>query len=181
MKNKLTKFICAVVMLIMSVGVLCACNKDDVFENKYNTTMYYGSVINDLNEEFLLANSTRGTEYQGQLLPDDTRPITNVQTICDEDEFDVAFKDFPSQINFEKEMLVLYFFSGSIIENLVSGEKIFEYQIKDMSLNDNDLNIVVTKKPLVEGPTGSPLTQECLIFKMDKLNIDSVKVKIIYL
>ena len=36
MKKTLIKFICLIVVLIMCVGVMCACNKDDDFRNPRN-------------------------------------------------------------------------------------------------------------------------------------------------
>lgn len=131
-------------------------------------------------EKYLQDNSTQNAKYYDEYIDNDTRPITNTQVISNKIEFDNAFKEFPDDVNFEQEILIAYFFTGAIIVNTTTGRKIFTYRIKKLNVKDSILNIVFEKKKMVDGPTGSPPTQECLVVKMKKVEFAEINIDFEY-
>ena len=113
-KMKLTsKILCLGLILVMTLGMLCACDKGDKFDNKYNAVLYE-SMVDSFNEAYLSANSTHGI-YSPEYAENDTRPHTITNVISNKDEFNAAFKEFPTDVDFDKEMIIVHFFTISYI------------------------------------------------------------------
>ena len=167
--------VAAISVLALSAIFLCGCHNTEI---NYNDTLY-DLVLDYLNDEYLSAHSTHGI-YHIAYLENDTRPDEYIELIDNEEDFILAFNSFPDEIDFDKEMLILYFFSGDIIVNTSTGERIFSYSIANLTYAENKIEIFFAKKQLVEGPTGSPLSQECLVVKLKKTNIKTIDVKLIY-
>lgn len=167
------KIICLGIIFVSCLVIFYGCGG-----NNYNAVIY-DTAKEWMNEAFLQANSTQGTKYDGVYLDNDTRPKTNTKIIENIEEFNAAFIEFPVDINFEKEMLIMYFHTGDSLINTSTGDRILTYKIKKINANNGELNIVFEKKKTVKGPTGSPPTQECLVVKMDKIEINTINVEIV--
>jgi len=158
-------------ILVTTVGILVSCGG----VKKYHATLY-DTALKWMTDEYITANMTKNS-----MIPESREsPGSIINTIRTESEFEDAFTTFPKKLDFEKEMLVLYFFTGDIIIHKITGERIFSYRIKKISFVDEVLNLTFEKKALVKGPTGSPPTQECLVVAMDKLDYSAINVKKIY-
>lgn len=158
-------------ILVTTVGLLVSCGG----VKKYHATLY-DTALAWMTDEYITANMTRNS-----MIPESSEsPRSIINTIRTESEFEDVFTTFPKKLDFEKEMLVLYFFTGVIIINTQTGERVFSYRIKKISLENEVLNITFARKALVKGPTGSPPTQECLVVAMDKVDYSAINVKKIY-
>ena len=141
-----------------------------------NTEIPYNAVIYDraityLKDDYREANMT-GFWGNGEG-PDDIRQVIKTQQ-----EFEEAFESFPEELDFETQMLVLYFFT-----DIYDG---FGCSIKDVNFNEETLNIKILhhqaepdKDGLVPPCTSAP-THRCLLIKMDKLDFQELEVKIVY-
>lgn len=142
---------------------------------EYNAIMF-DRAIEWMHSDYIEKNATRNS-----MMPESvTYPKTINHFITSQNDFEIAFSKFPTSINFDNEMLVIYFFTGDILINKLTGDRIFTYRINDLSILDDCLNIVFAKKALVSGPTGSPPTQECLVVKMNKANVVEAIIELIY-
>lgn len=157
-------------MLIVSLWFFAGCRGEN-----YNAEVY-DTAIEWMTSDYIAENTTRNSS----ITESESAPITITNIIAIQSDFNNAFIEFPPEVDFEKEMLIIYFFTGDIIINQVTGDRIFSYKIKSINIANEKLNIVFTKKTLVSGPTGSPPTQECLVVKMDKTHVTATNIEIIY-
>ena len=158
------------VLAILLFSVACARENPIV---KYNATLY-DEAMEWMYPDYVEENATLGTGNSGVSLP---RTVTRL--ITTQEDYEKAFSEFPVSINFENEMLIVYFFTGDIIIDTFTGDRIFNYKIKTLDINERNIHIVIEKEKLVSGPTGSPPTQECLIIKMSKVNIMEANIELI--
>lgn len=151
---------------------LVACVKEDSIV-KYNATLY-DEVMEWMYPDYIEENATLGTGNSGVSLP---RTVTRL--ITTQEDYEKAFSVFPVSINFENEMLIVYFFNGDGIVYR-DGEKIFVYSLKNIKVNEKNVRVVIEKETLVSGPTGLPLTQMCLVIKMNKTDVREVNIELIF-
>ena len=74
-------------------------------------------------------------------------------------------------------MLIVYFFTGSIVVNPETGERFFNDRIKNLKVDNGEVCIVIEEEALLEGPTGFPPMQECFVIKMNKVDVTNVKIE----
>ena len=169
------KILCLGVVLVMALGIFCACDKDEddiKFDNKYNAVLYE-SMVDCLNESYLLANSTYGLSGDGYV-ENDTRPHTRTNIIRNKKEFNAAFKEFPTNVDFNKEMIIVYFFT---ITNIW-----YKCELENVIYEDGHLQIDILGKSTVNDmmPRNVAPQQECFVIKIAKLNVSSIDVREIY-
>ncbi len=105
------KFVATVLVLIMSIGLFTGC-----FNNKYNAVLYddqFASVKKWINEDFLVENRVNGyyRDENDELIhiTDKKSPIVHILT--EEEMYNEIFTDCSLEIDFEKQMVILYIFS----------------------------------------------------------------------
>ena len=175
MKNKLTKLICVGVMLIMSIGVLCACNdgitKQGTFDNIYNAEIY-DRALNYMNQEYILDHLVSDAIFDGNdtdIIGGDSLPSNYSYIISDKSEFEKAFKNFPVDVDFEERVICVHFFSC-----IVNGR---DYEIKDITKKDSKLIIEI--KSIIPNVNyvpidGTPPIMRCIVIVMDKIEMTEV-------
>lgn len=158
-------------LLFCTVFSIVGCGEEtEIVDDKkeiFGNAVLYDNAQDYAKEEFLQENITYGIQGQKDV-PEEIVYIVKEQT-----DFDAMFTDFPTAIDFETEMVIVYFYTnaamgcGCVMRELKKeNEKLY---IK-FSHNLPDPN----------KPTGAPLTQGCLLVKMDKYDIDSVQVEMQY-
>ena len=177
MTNKLKKLIYVGVVLIVCVGILCACNNDDKVDNRYNAVLYDNVIVN-LNVEYLQEYSTKGTIVEDEFPIEDNRAETNVQIISNQQTFSKAFNSFFNEVNFDQDMIVLYFFTGIPAKSPTGNVKFYEYSIKNIEYENMKLKIVLNARYLIsdERPVGLPPTQVVFAIKMNYLIFDEIDI-----
>ena len=174
--KKLDKKLAVLLTMVMMVGCLAmflsmaGCEEEqEILE--YNATLY-DQPMQWMNPEYLKKNATYDANQTGESLPG---TITNI--ITSQKDFDKAFNEFPPSIDLEKEMLIVYFFTGSIVVNPETGERFFNDRIKNLKVDNGEVCIVIEEEALLEGPTGFPPMQECFVIKMNKVDVTNVKIE----
>ena len=157
------------ILLFCTIFSIVGCGEEMGNEEKeiFGNAVLYDNAQTYAKEEFLEENITN-LMAGGENAPEEIVYIVKEQT-----DFDAMFTDFPTAIDFETEMIIVYFYTnaamgcGCVMRELKKeNEKLY---IK-FSHNLPDPN----------KPTGAPLTQGCLLVKMDKYDIDSVQVEMKY-
>jgi hypothetical protein len=154
------KIIALGVLIIMAIS-LGAC------ANKYNAVIY-DNVGTLANEEFLKDNLTQGAYYEDEYL-DDSYPKSINYVIKNQEKFEKTFVDFPTGIDFEKEMLLVYFFT--------CASMVRPYEISKINIDSQILKIDIKSVPPKQGAVGDATKpkQRCIAVKMDKLYITSAE------
>lgn len=150
--------------LIMILGLIGGCGK----ANTYHSVMYSDAKA-WMKESFLVENLTRGAYYNDEFLDDNVYPQAITALIKSQQEFDIAFMEFPTVLDFDNEMLCLYIFTCVYMAR--------PYEISKISLEEKLLTIKVKSIPPKIGAIGDasiPL-QRCLVVKMDKLDVSTVE------
>ncbi|MFA5676541.1 MAG: hypothetical protein WDA65_08490 [Christensenellales bacterium] len=152
------------VFLIIVIGLFSGCGND----NKYNAVLYSDATV-WMHEDFLIENLTRDAVYDGIPLDDPLYPKNITHLIQSKEDFDKVFTEFPTELDFEKEMLCIYIFSCNYMG--------LSYEISEMSLEDNMLKIEVNFVMPGFGASGSATVpkQRCLAVKIDRLDIETVE------
>ena len=126
--------------------------------------------------DFQRENLTRGywdsLYLNGELInTDETYPEERMFILNDKAEFDTIFNEFPSGVNFEKEMILLYGITSIYIRPVM---------IEKIKLENEKLNITLKYVRLV--PPGQPHPPDAsvpqmrwFVVKTDKLDIDTVE------
>ena len=98
-KMKLTgKILCLGLILVMALGILCACDKGDKFDNKYNAVLY-DNVGEYINTQFMAENLT--FRANGNMAENKCFIIRTQK------EFDKIFSGFYKDIDFNKQIVLL--------------------------------------------------------------------------
>lgn len=136
-----------------------------------NSTTLYDNAIQWLKEDYKYANRTSPLEGANEC------PSEITKNILSQEDFDKAFKDFPIKINFDEQMLVLYFFASNNL--YTEGDKRLRYyELTHISKQNRDLYIEVSNiktellikdKPYADSTMPTHL---CLALLMPKMDID---------
>lgn len=148
-------------------------NNDDTLKN---STAFYDGAIQWLTEEYKYANRT--SPLNGA--DDCPSAITNI--IDNQEDFDKAFNEFPTEINFDDQMLVLHFFaSNNIFAD--NGKRLRYYSLNNVIQKEGNIyfDICMTKAELLisDEPYADATkpTHLCLAFVMPKMNVEEFKFK----
>jgi len=179
MARKITKLLTLGVMVIMALG-LFACGG-----NKFNAAILDDFPAN-FNVEFLKMTfgiedePENSDEWWGDIDGTDGwwnydqngKKLIHFQTLIikDQSEADIAFDYFPSDFDFEKEMLLFCFFA----ESSQWIEPPSSYEIKNMRIEDSTLKFTIEVKARTSSAQGRS-NQRCKIIKMEKLDISAAQ------
>lgn len=187
MKNKF--FIIFILIAVMIFATACSHEEAELTDIEYDlsendsalkeSVVLYDGAIQWMREEYKNANRTKP-------LPDtDDCPgeITNV--ITTKEDFDEAFDEFPVEINFDEQMLVLYIFAA---DNIFAqgGKRLRYYELTDVTQEGTkiDFGICLNKTALLIPDeqyldTTIP-THLCLAFLMPKMQVNEFGFDIDY-
>lgn len=161
-------------LLFVIALIICLC-LTGCSGNKYNAVLYE-TAIGFMQEDYIAANMTRNS-----LIPESKdAPITITHLISTKDQFDIAFKEFPVEVDFDKEILIVYFFTGYSSYFSYEGERIVSHTIKKLNVEKEEISITIKEKLLVHSPTGMPPTHSCMVVKMDKVEATTANVEMVY-
>ncbi|MGN0760722.1 MAG: hypothetical protein ACI4MV_02145 [Christensenellales bacterium] len=176
-----------VIILIAVISLAAACSPklvdiDNDIEMrgdkllKDNATLY-DDATQWMKEEYAYNNRTITEDLE--FLPE------KVNVIASQEDFDNAFEDFPTEIDFDEQMLVLYFFA---YDNLFAeGGKRWRYFELDNIVNEDDVITFecIYKKTYLYDPHKNDLvadssipTQNCLTILMPKVACTQLKFQI---
>lgn|SRR5690554_76943 len=168
MVKKNIKLLTIGVIVIMVFGFLTGCRS----KMPYNAKMF-GAIYENrtwINDEFYNNNLTYGS-YSSVLenyVEDETYPSSRTKIIVDKADFDTIFEEFPVEVDFEKEMIVMHCFTTA------SGSS---YTMKSIIFNEKTLTInyktQASKKP-ASGNASMPLSKWVIVM-MDKLDIETAE------
>ncbi len=161
------KFICVGVILIISIGVLCACANN---KTKFNAEIY-DRALNYMKTDYIFDSLIYDTFYYdgGEIryTDDKSLPLSYSLIIDNEIDFELAFKEFPQNINFEEKILCLYIFRCT-----VNGRN---YIIDNISTNPTlkiEISSVGEKAEQVDD-TSMPMMR-CIAIVMDRIEMTEV-------
>ena len=174
----------AVVLVIMAGSMLSlgGCVKKDVVDEESGFTIdpsvskyhavTYDRAISWLNDDFREENITKMATMQDN---PDPAPYDITLVIKEQSAFDNAFAEFSVEVDFEREMLVLYFFTD------------FNYSrpiyVTNVQLSGRLLDITLTHLMAPLGPNGKPPkdaskpTHRCIVVQMDRVDVAVVNIK----
>ena len=144
-----------------------------------NAVTLYDGAIQWMRDEYVYANRTKP-------LPDTEdcpSKITNV--INSKEEFDKAFNEFPAEIDFDKQTLVLHFFASNNIF-AQSGKRLRYYELTDVNEENTcltfDISCVKTSLLIKDEPYADATvpTHLCLAFLMPKTQVNDFEFNFDY-
>ncbi|MCL2676235.1 MAG: hypothetical protein FWE84_06650, partial [Firmicutes bacterium] len=115
------------VLLIMAFS-LGACGN----QIPYNAKIFYNAQAL-MNEEYLEANMTWDVSIQGEQVLGANLPPTRTHIITNKNSFDLAFSEFPQEIDLSEKMILVYFFTSSY--------PISPYKLEKVNLDGDTLHI----------------------------------------
>ena len=147
------------ILLFCTIFSIVGC-KGEAYKN---IEKYHAEIISDyeMNSDYIMANQTKGATGNSALPKD----IVNV--IESQEELDTAFLAF-SEINFEKEMVIVYFYTS-----YANREK----SLQGITINEGELQInIKTKNPPKGVEDGRAPTTSWIVIKMDKIEYNLIKI-----
>ncbi len=169
-------FLSVICLLTFLICALSGCAT-----KKYNAVLYDQAIeFNWFTEEYLADNIVVLSPLPANHPEAGLYPTKRFNVITSQEEFNGAFEYFPNEVNFEKEVLIVYFFC-KINPIYADGRKQMEYYIKDINLTDKNLEITLghrNKKLHIPGvaDSGSP-SRQCLIVRMDRQEFETVNIE----
>lgn len=164
--NVKIKSLAILLCTLLLASTLFAC-KPDTHDNGLENATIYDNVQSYLHDNYLNNNMTRSPSVGGS----DRHPEYIINVIRSQKEFAAAAQENHIDIDFDKEVLILYFFT-----DLYMG---FECRLQNIQVNDRKLNINIFHA-IDDAPCTSLPTQRCLAIKTTLSDFDSVNVKITY-
>ena len=154
------KIIMVVMAMIMSICLLCGCQKIP-----YNAELY-DNAQNLMKSEYLQENITQGAKIDEQYA-DNTYPKSISCIISTQSEYEKNFSNSSLQVDFSNKMLFVYFFTCNYM-----GRK---YKITKISINKQALTIYIgsIQKKEFSGDATNP-EQRCFVVITDKMEVNSV-------
>lgn len=144
--------------------------------NRYNAVLYSNATewidktfLNDnkvkayyFNENYIDGQSDPNDKY----IYDEASPSSRVFIIDDESEYNRIFSNFPLNIDFEHEMVILYIFSDVYPAR--------EYKLKKIEVNGEVLTVKTELEQKNVDDVAIPY-QRCIVVKMNKVEINEVR------
>lgn len=198
MKNKLL----VILILILVVGIMAACISpqeagisgwiddvedwmlgEDAFaqtgdaELKKATTLYDSALV-WMTSDYRESNQTQNESHRD-------RPSEITQIIRSQADFERAFEEFPRQVDFSDQMIVVYFFTA---DNLFTadGKRLFYYELAGVDRQEQVLYLdfykikTTLQIPHDTIPDSSMPTQECLVFLTPRMDITQAQFRFRY-
>lgn len=172
MINKMGKLVYLGVLIFMLLCFFTGCSN-----RKYNAKIY--SKSNDwIKQDFLKNNKVRGAyyfnpdyiagnDYVEEGYYDDSSPKSRTFIITEEESFNQIFLENKLDVNFDKEIVILYIFCDIYPYR--------NYYIKTISLKKEVLNITLRLEKYNKADATMPC-QRCLVIKMNKKNLNSINI-----
>lgn len=162
--------ITALILILSTIFSLVGCYDcdEDIFDNKYNATLY-DSAKDWVREDFILANPIKTVGFIDEN-PEGQNPKNRVFIVNDQQRYDEIFVSGIEelQIDFNSQMLIVYTFS----DEYVLKRMLIKTEIKNDCLN---IAYGLEKLPVKEnyGSVCQPY-QRWFVVKMDKLDVETV-------
>ena len=162
--------------ILLAVTVFAACETDD--EARAVQATLVDDALDHMNEDFKAEHMTERAYGAPSGSP---KEITYV--IKSESDFEAAFEDFPIEVDFDEDMLVLQFFTGDALK-YEDGARRFFYESVGATQEGKVLTAEVVKHkttllpPEETMPDASVPTQECLAFVVPRSDVEQVELKI---
>lgn len=156
-------------LVICMTGLLVACNE----AKKYHAE-FYGDVEESMNEDFLKENRVGKAYYPNEYyiegvneryVYDEISPLTRTFIVNDEEEFVKMFDSFPTEIDFEKQMLIVHMF------RVINGRP---YHMKKLQVEGGILRVEIKEENCNSDDTTMP-GRKCVAIVMDKAEIASAE------
>ena len=170
--NKLIR-LCGIVICLSLLFPFGGCGGD-----KYNAVLY-DNVNEWMNKEFLKENKTYGAcylnenynenedDWNEQILIDKTSPQSRAFVTKEKEEFDKIFSSFPIEVNFEKEIILIYIFTTVYLSR--------PYKLNSINVQ-NQVVIIEYEMEKANGTTDTSMPgQRCFAVKMNKLEITAAE------
>ncbi|MCH5164230.1 MAG: hypothetical protein J1F36_04360 [Clostridiales bacterium] len=171
MSKKKWIIVAASILVVVAVAIAAG-----VVVYETNKIPYHAEIYNDIEdymrEEFIITHLTKegfytdkdGNEYSGDV----SDPTDIVYFISNEQQFSEVFLQFPVEVDFDSEMIVVYMFSAYTRREMV---------IESITLNEETLIMSVKSKER-RGyiPDCTAPHQRYFAIKMDKVNVKEVNV-----
>lgn len=165
-------------ILIMTVSIFYGCEEKKLEQIPYNATIING----DFKDSFLSENRIYGTPYKNEnwnpedptseeYLYDKTSPQTRTFIVTDQAMLDEMFKDFRYQIDFETQMLIVYFYTDLYMRPQILTQVNLEGRILRINFRTE---LGKSSDPWHHDAT-EPY-QRLLVVRLNKLSIDNVEV-----
>lgn len=154
-------------ILIMSFGLFAGCNNID------HNAVLYDNASEWMRSDFLESNMTQGAGPYNEEPPAnaETLPENRTYIVDDSVKFDEIFIEFPHEISFESEMLVVY-----ITTNFYMGNS---YKLINLTVQDGVLNAEMKRGGVsTVAHAASAPRQRCFVIKMDKQNITETNITV---
>ena len=177
MKYNLSVCIICLISICLFVFSFSGCKETKTGQLEIETLSDNAQTL--MNTEFLKENMTRGAIEDFSDIDSNDDVYTKEKTVVlrTEKEYKKAFKNSFYEVDFEKEMLVLYFFT-----DYSAG---FKCELDSAQILDENLNITIWhEQPEPETsmgpipPSGSLPTHRCFAVKINKVEFKSITVKI---
>ena len=155
-------------VVFMSLIMLSGCQNAKL---PYNAVMY-GNVYETrawLRDDFYESNLTYGSYSTAieDYIKDENFPSSHTKILQNEDEYEMVFKEFPTDVDFGKSLIVMHCFTT------VSGSF---YEIKNISRDEKKLLIQYrTVKSKKHTPDASIPLSKWIIVTLDYLDIETVE------
>lgn len=166
--SKLIKKLVLFLIPILICGMFTACTPNANEDNGLNNATFYDRVEKYAYETYLQENKTQ-YPFDGSDLPYD-----RVNVIRTQEELDKAILEGHIDIDFDKEIVILYFFT-----DYNAG---FGCRLQSIKIKDNQLNIVIFHNLAdknaqgLRPPSSSRPTQRCVAIKTSLIDFDNVYV-----
>ena len=164
------KLLCLALILVFALGIICACNKNDNF---------YNDVDDFMKKDFLEQNRTYDVAYEIDVYDSDidewvkkaqydkTSPETRDIIVDSEEKFSEIFNEFPTNINFETEMLVVHMFT------VTNGRPAL---LNKTVLKNGNLKVYFKIKPGRPGVNDTTMPgQKAIAVKIKKTELNSIE------
>ena len=158
-------------ILLLGVAIIMAFSLGACGNNiPYNAKIFYNAQAL-MNEEYLETNMTLGAHKQGSQVEDTSSPEMRTQIIRDKNDFDLAFSEFPQEVDFSEKMILVHFFTSSYPTS--------PYKLEKANLDGDTLHVEfkLNKSGSASVPDAGLPRQTCIVVLMNKLDISTAVFK----
>ena len=166
-----TRFIAMGLVIFMVLIFSTSCSSEKFDATLYNQTKEW------VKEDFLKENRVKGyylnenyvegvSDVSDKYIKDTESPSSRTFIISNKDEFNRIFSKTQIDVDFEKEIVILYIFSD------VNPSR--NYNLKEIKQQNTNLTVQIELEKS-EKDDSTMLYQRCLVLKMRKVDIDCVE------
>lgn len=164
------KLTLTLIAFLLIIGALTGCSKVG-----YNATVLNGNASEWINKDFYGRSHTRGALYEGENDPEDeANPESRFCVVRSrEDQAAVFTEEAPIEVDYSREMLVVYTFTSIYVR---------EIRIKEAKIESGELKLVLEMKKPFGGDLNIFVADACapfqryVVVKLDRQEISNVEV-----